>query len=96
MPTDRTAAMVEPSAPSETADTAVPDSQAGEKRFTLRLSPEAVETLDWIAKQRGGVSYAEVIRRALGTERLLLELIAEGSNILVEKKNGRFQEILFR
>jgi hypothetical protein len=26
----------------------------------------------------------------------LLELIAQGSNILVEKKNGRFQEIIFR
>lgn len=96
MPTDRAAATSEASAQSDTADTAPPDTAVGEKRFSLRLSPEAAETLDWIAKQRGGVSYAEVIRRALGTERMLLEFIAQGSNILVEKKNGRFQEILFR
>ena len=96
MSTDRAPAGTEPPASSEAADTAPPDSPAGDKRFTLRLSPEAAETLDWIAKQRGGVSYAEVIRRALGTERMLLDFIAQGANILVEKKNGRFQEIVFR
>lgn len=67
-----------------------------EKRFTLRLSPEAVETLDWISTRREDASYQEVIRRALGTEKFLLKLIEEGASIIVEKEGSRPKEIVFR
>ncbi|MEO0561708.1 MAG: hypothetical protein AAF125_06325 [Chloroflexota bacterium] len=67
-----------------------------EKRFTLRLSPEAVETLDWISSRRSNASYQEVIRRALGTERLLLKLVEDGYSIIVEKEGARSKEIVFR
>ncbi len=69
----------------------------GEYRLTLRLSPEAREALEWIANQRQGVSYAEVIRRALGTERFLLEKMNEGASILIEEpKSKRLREIILR
>lgn len=67
-----------------------------DKRFTLRLSPEAVETLDWISSRRSNASYQEVIRRALGTEKFLLKLIEEGASIIVEKEGSRPKEIVFR
>ena len=71
-------------------------SKNNEKRFTLRLSPEAVETLDWISTRRENASYQEVIRRALGTEKFLLKLIEEGASIIVEQKDTRPKEIVFR
>ena len=67
-----------------------------EKRYTLRLSPEAAETLEWIAKARGGVTIAEAIRRALGTERLLLEQIQEGYSVVLEKPGKRAKELILR
>ena len=67
-----------------------------EKRYTLRLSPEAAETLEWIASARGGVSAAEVIRRSLGTERLLLEEIKQGYSVVLEKSGHRTRELILR
>ena len=67
-----------------------------ERRYTLRLSKEAAETLDWISQQRGGVTSAEVIRRALGTERLLLEQIRNGFTITLEKSGHRTKELILR
>lgn len=72
------------------------EGNGNDKRFTLRLSPEAVATLDWISHSRGGVSYQEVIRRALGTEKFLLSLIEEGASIVVEKDGSRPKEMIFR
>ncbi len=45
------------------------------EELTLRLSPEARETIEWIAAQRGGKSAAEVIRHALGTQRYVMEVV---------------------
>ena len=64
-----------------------------EDRLNLRLTPEAKETLEWIAAERGGVSFAEVIRRALGTERFLVEAIKNGGKIIVEPSRGRSKEL---
>jgi predicted DNA binding CopG/RHH family protein len=72
------------------------EGNGNDKRFTLRLSPEAVATLDWISQSRGGISYQEVIRRALGTEKFLLSLIEDGASIIVEKSGSRPKEIVFR
>lgn len=73
-----------------------PVKPAQEKRYTLRLSPEAAETLEWIASARGGVTIAEAIRRALGTERLLLEQIEEGYSVVLEKPGKRTKELILR
>lgn len=82
-----------PAAPSESKSD---EGGNNEKRFTLRLSPEAVATLDWISHSRGGVSYQEVIRRALGTEKFLLSLIDDGASIIVERDGARPKEVVFR
>jgi hypothetical protein len=63
-------------------------------RLTLRLSPEARETLQWIADQRGDVPFVEVIRRALGTERFLLEATRNGGRILIEQPGQRMKELV--
>ena len=84
------------SAPENQGKTDDNELEVKEKRFTLRLSPEAVETLDWISERRSNASYQEVIRRALGTEMFLLKLIEEGASIIVEKEGSRPKEIVFR
>lgn len=66
-----------------------------EKRFTLRLTPEAAETLDWISGERGGVSYPEVIRRALATEMYLLQLVRSGATINVEQPGSKPKQLVF-
>jgi hypothetical protein len=63
-------------------------------RLTLRLSPDARETLEWIASRRGSVSFVEVIRRALGTERCIMEQQLVGARILVEPKGGHVKELI--
>ena len=65
----------------------------GDVRMSLRLSPEAKQTLDWIANRRH-VSYAEAIRRALGTEKFLLEIATGGGRILIEKPGERLRELV--
>ena len=64
-----------------------------EDRMTLRLTPEARETLEWIQEKRYGVPLVEVIRRALGTERLLMEYMLDGATVLIEPRRGRPKEL---
>lgn len=63
------------------------------ERLTLRLSPEARETLDWLAEARG-VSLAEVVRRALGTEKFLVEMSQRRARVLVEVPGERTKELV--
>jgi hypothetical protein len=74
------------------ADAAV-DALTGPDRLTLRLSPEARKTLKVISDQRG-VSYGEVIRRALGTEKFLIDVINNNGRILVEQPGERMKELV--
>ncbi len=62
-------------------------------RLTLRLSPEAREVLEWIANERH-VSFAEAIRRALGSERFLIEIQKNHGRILVEQPGERLKELI--
>jgi hypothetical protein len=71
------------------------DVRSGDK-ITLRLSPDARAALQWISAQYGNVSLAEVIRRALSTEKYLLEQRAKGSSLLIEDTSGRQREIVLR
>lgn len=56
--------------------------------LTLHLSAEAAAALEWIATKRGGVSVAEVIRRAIGTERFIIEQQESGGRLLVQDAHG--------
>ena len=62
----------------------------------LRLSPEARQTLEAIAKLRGGVPFAEVVRRALGTELFFIQAEKEGSRILLESSDKSIRQIVLR
>lgn len=67
------------------------------KKFTLRLGSEAVADLDWIARQYGGITITEVLKRAVTTEKYLLEQQANGEVIVLEnKKTGRQRELVLR
>lgn len=66
------------------------------ERLSLRLSPEARKTLEEISALRGGVSFAEVVRRALGTELYLIKEQKEGARILVESSDKTVRQIVLR
>jgi len=67
------------------------------KKFTLRLGPDAVSDLDWISKKYGGINLTEVLRRAVATEKYLLEQQENGDVVILEnKRTGRQRELAFR
>ncbi len=64
------------------------------KKLTLRLGSEAVADLEWIAKQLGGITLTEVIRRAVATQKYLLDQQELGDVIVLEnKRTGRQREL---
>jgi hypothetical protein len=63
------------------------------ERLTLRLSPEARKTLEWIALRRE-VSFGEVIRRALGTEKFLIETADKNGKVLLDIPGDRMKELV--
>jgi hypothetical protein len=64
------------------------------KKFTLRLGPAAVEDIEWISQQYDGASITEVIKKALATEKYLLEQQNAGEIIVLENKSSRRQREL--
>jgi hypothetical protein len=79
------------------ATPAIPSSEErSNDKITLRLSPDARTAMEWIATKYGNVSLAEVIRRALGTEKYLLEQREKGAAILIEEPGGRIKELVLR
>jgi hypothetical protein len=78
-------------------DTMEVNAKADLRKFTLRLGPEAVQELEWISRQYGGISLSEVFRRAVATEKYLLEQQKAGQAIILENKmTGRQRELTFR
>jgi hypothetical protein len=65
-------------------------------KLTLRLSPEARETIEKLSQELGGITASEVIRRALGTELFFVEEKKKGSKILLEDDSQRQREIVMR
>lgn len=65
------------------------------QRLTLRLSGEVLEAIRKIAERRG-LTTMEFVRRAIGTELFLNEVLARGERILIEGRDGRVREIELR
>jgi hypothetical protein len=65
-------------------------------KLTLRLSADNRKVLEWIASRYGNITLAEAVRRALGTEKFLLEQKEKGASILIQESDGRVKEIVFR
>lgn len=79
-----------------TGDTKRP-SKGEEKKFTLRLGESAVNDLNWISKKYGGINLTEVFRRAVATEKYLLQQQELGEVIILEnKRTGRQRELALR
>jgi adenine C2-methylase RlmN of 23S rRNA A2503 and tRNA A37 len=66
---------------------------AASDKLTLRLSPDARQALEWMANKRG-VTLGEVIRRAIGTEKFLIEETDRGGTVLIEEKSGRVKQLV--
>ncbi|MGC2401069.1 MAG: ribbon-helix-helix protein, CopG family [Acidobacteriaceae bacterium] len=65
-------------------------------RTSMNLPEESIETLRELA-QKTGSSMAEVVRRAVATEKFLRDTAAEGSKILIkDKDSGMLRELLIR
>lgn len=71
---------------------------AGEdKKFTLRLGPEAARDVEWLAQKLGGITMTEVFKRSLATEKYLLEQQEAGDVVLLEnKRTGRQRELALK
>lgn len=66
-------------------------------KITLRVSPEAKRDIEWISRRCGGISITEVFRRAIGTEKFLLEQKEKGCSILIEdQSSARIRELILR
>jgi len=65
-------------------------------RTSMNLPEESIETLRELA-QKTGSSMAEVVRRAVATEKFLRDTAAEGSKILIKDKDSdMLRELLIR
>jgi hypothetical protein len=65
-------------------------------RTSMNLPEESIQTLRELA-QKTGSSMAEVVRRAVATEKFLRDTVAEGSKILIkDKDSGVLRELLIR
>lgn len=72
---------------------AVDTPQTSEARLTLRLSPTARAELDWVANEMD-TSMTEAVKRAIGLQKLALELRQAGARILVEQPGQPRREIM--
>ncbi|MCE6958330.1 hypothetical protein LAZ40_04570 [Cereibacter sphaeroides] len=72
------------------------ENERAEQTFALRLSPEAVRTIEEISRLRRGAAVAEVVRHALGTEIELLRLLEDGARIIARRPGHGPAEIVFR
>ena len=64
-------------------------------KISANLSIEVVDTLKSIARKQG-ISMTEALRRAIGTEKFLLDSEEEGSKILIEDREKRIRQLVLR
>jgi predicted DNA-binding protein len=64
-------------------------------KTSLNLPEPAVEALKQIAAKRG-VTMAEVVRQAIATEKFLHDEVEKGNKILLEDKDKRLRQVVFR
>ncbi|HEX5760738.1 MAG TPA: CopG family transcriptional regulator [Thermoanaerobaculia bacterium] len=64
-------------------------------KTSLNLSEPALDALKEMAAKRG-VTVAEVVRQAIATEKFLLDEVEKGNKILIEDRDSRLRQIVFR
>src|SRR5271168_1710815 len=65
-------------------------------RFSLRLSPEARQSIEEILRLSDATTVGEAVRRAIGTELFLLQARKRGAKILLREESGSYTEIVLR
>ncbi len=77
-------------------ESGAPEQDKNADKLTLRLSADNRQVLEWIASRYGNITLSEAVRRALGTEKFLLEQKEKGASILIQESDGRIKEVVFR
>jgi hypothetical protein len=70
-------------------------SKKGPVKISANLSQEVLDALRNIAKTQG-ISMTEALRRAISTEKFLLDQVQANSKILIEDKDKNIRQILVR
>lgn len=66
-------------------------------KVSLRLTPEAMDTVNALKEHYGIKNLSEVFRKALGTEKYLVEQLKTNHRILIENKDdGITRELVLR
>ncbi|HKP78438.1 MAG TPA: ribbon-helix-helix protein, CopG family [Phenylobacterium sp.] len=74
----------------------MPDQNAkAPQRVTFTLPPDAIEFIRSEA-ERSHISMADVVRRALSTEKYLKEARQGGSEVLLQDKGKQISKLVFR
>jgi hypothetical protein len=69
------------------------EASATSRRTSFNLSPDAEQAVRELARRRG-VTMAEVIRRALSTEKFLADKQAEGAKVLIQERDKTIRELV--
>lgn len=64
-------------------------------KTSMTLPEQSIETLRELSKATG-TSMAEVVRRAVATEKFLRDTVSEGSKILIKDKDSSLRELILR
>ena len=64
-------------------------------KTSMTLPEQSVDTLRELAKLTG-TSMAEVVRRAVATEKFLRDTMQEGGKILIKDKDSSLRELILR
>jgi metal-responsive CopG/Arc/MetJ family transcriptional regulator len=65
------------------------------KRMSINLSSDVAKWLQAIADEQN-ISQSEALRRAIATEKYLLDERSKGSKILLQKSDKEIREVVFR
>jgi hypothetical protein len=65
------------------------------KRISFSLSGDTAQLLELLAKSQG-ITQNEALRKAIATEAYIRREIEKGTNILLQKPDGKIQEVVFR
>ena len=64
-------------------------------KMSVNLSSEVIDVLRELAQKRG-TTMTDVLRQAIGTEKFIDEVNEDGGKILIEDKNGKMRQLVFR
>lgn len=64
-------------------------------RMTISLSEDVAKLLEWLAETQS-VTKNEALRKAIATEAYFQKEMAEGSKILLQKRDKEIREVVFR